>query len=162
MAHAISSQTFHVPLLILVSFYSHLHAYEDGQTQCFETSAYKIQTPGNYPKESIQIYFYLKYSFCKFLDRTAPGRRTARPNFSTPLQNTKTNYICSTRTALFWVVTQRIVANLYLTFRDDSKGAWNHATLIHISRSLAPKKSKPVESSLFWHFQIYLLKKAFT
>jgi hypothetical protein len=24
------------------------------QTGCFETSAYKIQTPGNYPEESIQ------------------------------------------------------------------------------------------------------------
>ena len=24
------------------------------QTECFETSAYKIRTPGNYPKESIQ------------------------------------------------------------------------------------------------------------
>ena len=24
------------------------------QTDCSETSAYKIQTPGNYPKESIQ------------------------------------------------------------------------------------------------------------
>jgi len=35
--------------LILVSFYSHLPAYEDG-TECFETSAYKIQTPGNYPE----------------------------------------------------------------------------------------------------------------
>ena len=32
---------------------SHLPAYEDG-TQCSETSAYKIQTPGNYPEESIQ------------------------------------------------------------------------------------------------------------
>ena len=31
----------------------HIHAYEDG-TGCFETSAYKIQTPGNYPEESIQ------------------------------------------------------------------------------------------------------------
>jgi hypothetical protein len=28
-------------------------AYEDG-TACSETSAYKIQTPGNYPEESIQ------------------------------------------------------------------------------------------------------------
>ena len=37
----------------LVSFYSHLPAYEDG-TECSETSAYKIQTPDNYPKESIQ------------------------------------------------------------------------------------------------------------
>ena len=29
----------------------HLPAYEDG-TECSETSAYKIQTPGNYPEES--------------------------------------------------------------------------------------------------------------
>ena len=37
----------------------HLHrqvdlpAYEDG-TECSETSAYKFQTPGSYPKESLQ------------------------------------------------------------------------------------------------------------
>ena len=31
----------------------YLLAYEDG-TVCSETSAYKIQTPGNYPEESIQ------------------------------------------------------------------------------------------------------------
>jgi len=31
----------------------HLPAYENG-TVCSETSAYKIQTPGNYPEESIQ------------------------------------------------------------------------------------------------------------
>ena len=31
----------------------HLPAYEDG-TEYSETSAYKIQTPGNYPEESIQ------------------------------------------------------------------------------------------------------------
>jgi len=29
------------------------YAYEDGR-QCSETSAYKIQTPGNYQEESIQ------------------------------------------------------------------------------------------------------------
>jgi hypothetical protein len=32
---------------------SYLSAYEDG-TECSETSTYKIQTPGNYPEESIQ------------------------------------------------------------------------------------------------------------
>ena len=32
---------------------SHLSAYEDG-TECSETSAYKIQTPGNYQEESMQ------------------------------------------------------------------------------------------------------------
>jgi hypothetical protein len=31
----------------------HLLAYKDG-TECSETSAYKIQTPGNYPEENIQ------------------------------------------------------------------------------------------------------------
>jgi hypothetical protein len=36
------------------SYYSsYLPAYEDG-TECSETSAYKIQTPGNYPEENIQ------------------------------------------------------------------------------------------------------------
>jgi len=35
------------------SFYTHLPAYEDG-TECSETSTYKIQTPGNCPKESIK------------------------------------------------------------------------------------------------------------
>jgi hypothetical protein len=38
----------------------HLHrqvdAYEYG-TECSETSAFKLQTPGNYPKESIQKNF---------------------------------------------------------------------------------------------------------
>jgi len=29
------------------------------QTECSETSAYEIQTPGNYPKESIQQQVYL-------------------------------------------------------------------------------------------------------
>ena len=33
---------------------SHLPAYEGG-TECSETSAYKIQTPGNCPEESIQL-----------------------------------------------------------------------------------------------------------
>jgi len=31
----------------------HLGAYED-RRECSETSAYKTQTPGNYPEESIQ------------------------------------------------------------------------------------------------------------
>jgi hypothetical protein len=29
------------------------------QTECFETSAYKIQTPANYPEENIQQLFTL-------------------------------------------------------------------------------------------------------
>jgi len=43
---------------------SHLHKQVDSthiylpmkmeQTECFETSAYELQTPGHYPKESIQ------------------------------------------------------------------------------------------------------------
>jgi hypothetical protein len=35
------------------SYSSYLPAYEDG-TEYSETSACKIQTPGNYPEESIQ------------------------------------------------------------------------------------------------------------
>jgi hypothetical protein len=33
---------------------NHLPAYGDGKTEHSETLAYKIQTPGNYPKENIQ------------------------------------------------------------------------------------------------------------
>jgi hypothetical protein len=36
---------------------SYLSTFEDG-TECSETSAYKIQTLGNYPEESIQQFIY--------------------------------------------------------------------------------------------------------
>jgi hypothetical protein len=38
----------------LFHLYGQVPAYEDG-TDCSETSAYKIQTPGNYPEENIQL-----------------------------------------------------------------------------------------------------------
>ena len=41
------------PNILKPSHSSYLSAYEDG-TECSETSAYKIQTPGNYPEESTQ------------------------------------------------------------------------------------------------------------
>ena len=44
---------FHLHRQVGVKNPSHIPAYEDG-TECSETSAYKIQTPGNYPEESIQ------------------------------------------------------------------------------------------------------------
>jgi len=37
----------------------YLLAYEDG-TECSETSAYKIQTPGIYPEENIQHKYTAK------------------------------------------------------------------------------------------------------
>jgi len=33
------------------------------ETECSETSAYKIQTPGNYPEESIEFFFF--FFFCE-------------------------------------------------------------------------------------------------
>jgi hypothetical protein len=44
---------FHLHRRIDMKDPSYLHTYEDG-TECSETSAYKIQTPGNYPGENIQ------------------------------------------------------------------------------------------------------------
>ena len=52
------AKPFPVPFLIPSSFYSHLPAYEDGRV-CSETLAYKLQTPGNYTKESLR-------PFCSF------------------------------------------------------------------------------------------------
>jgi hypothetical protein len=53
------------------------------QTECYETSAYKIQTPGNYPEENIQhtehgeslksrIFFIFENEFWCFLKKN-PG-----------------------------------------------------------------------------------------
>ena len=54
------------------SFYTHLPAYEDG-TECSETSAYKFQTPGNHPKESIQqVQCYSRHHL---------NRRRVQPTF---------------------------------------------------------------------------------
>jgi hypothetical protein len=44
-----STQTSRCIIIIII----HLHAYED-RTECPETSAYKIQRPGNYPEENMQ------------------------------------------------------------------------------------------------------------
>jgi len=43
---------FHLYRQVGVKNSSYLPAYED-RTECSETSAYKIQTPENYPEESI-------------------------------------------------------------------------------------------------------------
>ena len=50
---------FPVPFLTLVHS-AHIYLpMKMEQTECSETSAYKIQTPGNYPKESIQAKLHL-------------------------------------------------------------------------------------------------------
>jgi hypothetical protein len=52
-----SSQTFFRKNVSTFSNLVILHNYPSmkmERTECFETSAYKIQMPGNYPEESIQ------------------------------------------------------------------------------------------------------------
>jgi hypothetical protein len=44
---------FWVILIIIISLLTYLPRKME-QTECSETSAYKIQTPGNYPEENIQ------------------------------------------------------------------------------------------------------------
>jgi hypothetical protein len=48
-----------IPLQFSNSVILHLSAYED---VCSETSAYKIQTPGNYPEENMQQTLYPLYT----------------------------------------------------------------------------------------------------
>jgi hypothetical protein len=40
------------------------------QTECSETSAYKIRAPGNYPEENIQysVYYYYYYYYYYYTD----------------------------------------------------------------------------------------------
>ena len=48
------AKPFPIPFLILVHS-THIYLpMQMEQTECSKTSAYKLQTPGNYPKESIQ------------------------------------------------------------------------------------------------------------
>jgi len=67
------------PRFLKTSHTSYLPAYEDG-TECSETSAYEIQTPGNYPEESIQhsehgesfksiILLYTYYTFVQLIHK---------------------------------------------------------------------------------------------
>jgi len=61
---------FYVPTFRNTLFHLHRRckqptAYEDG-TVCFETSAHKIQTPGNHPKERLQ------YNWCVCCKCTFP------------------------------------------------------------------------------------------
>ena len=57
LARKFLNQTYSSPYkylnILKPSHPSHLTSYEDG-TECSETSAYKIQTPGNYPEENMQ------------------------------------------------------------------------------------------------------------
>jgi len=44
------------------------------QTECSETSAYKIQTPGNYPEENVQLKFLINPAVSTlYLDQNAPN-----------------------------------------------------------------------------------------
>ena len=81
------------------SFYTHLPAYEGG-TECSETSAYQIQTPGNRPKESIQHSGHGKSLKSRttlplplhFL--TMSGRNVNRTLLSNMYQRTEVTKIC--------------------------------------------------------------------
>ena len=70
---------FHLPRQV------DLPAYEDG-TECSETSAYKLQTPGYYPKESIKYTEHgesLKsriYYLCYYIIIYKPGLISGRLN----------------------------------------------------------------------------------
>jgi hypothetical protein len=55
------------------------------QTDCSETSAYKLQTPGNYPKESIQ---HLEHG------ESLKSRMNARSFVRLPLVDNQRHFIC--------------------------------------------------------------------
>jgi len=54
--------------LCLFQLHRRLSAYE-GETECSETSTYKIQTPENYPEESIRQTMQLATNLLKMLQK---------------------------------------------------------------------------------------------
>ena len=59
-----------IPKILKPSHSPYLSAYEDG-TECSETSAYKIQTSGNYPEESIEQRFLCLVEQNKYMHQVA-------------------------------------------------------------------------------------------
>jgi hypothetical protein len=69
----------------------HLSTYEDG-TECSETSAYKIQAPGNYAEESIQ-----HSEHCESMkSRRLHTLRVPSPTQQNMQRNSNYSGICST------------------------------------------------------------------
>ena len=60
---------FHLYIRVSMKNSSYLPAYEDG-TECSETSAYKIQTPGNYPQESTKSKIFKWKIYVVFANST--------------------------------------------------------------------------------------------
>jgi hypothetical protein len=75
------------------------------QTECSKTSAYKIQTPGNYPKESIQNTMR---ELCKSL-----GVELCHLNIEVCISVSKTLYCI--RTAHFRVNESYLITTIFLT-----------------------------------------------
>jgi hypothetical protein len=63
------------PNILKPSHSSYLPAYEDG-TECSETSAYKIQTPGNYPLNELIVILLAVAPFCSLAFHVALVCRT--------------------------------------------------------------------------------------
>jgi hypothetical protein len=74
------------------SYYSsYTPAYEDG-TECSETSAYKIQTPGNYPEEkNIKIHHVTFQIPISTLSAVSSLLQSTRPIMQRPLFQLHTN-----------------------------------------------------------------------
>jgi hypothetical protein len=78
---------FHLHRQVGVEFYTYPPVKME-QAECSETSAYKIQTPGNYPEESIQHSQHgesLKLSIMAYFHRTQSQIKIIRKN---------ANFIC--------------------------------------------------------------------
>jgi hypothetical protein len=80
---------------------SHLPAYEDG-TECAEKSAYKIQTPGNYPEESIQHGYFCSLEWVMYVLKLSSifvtavwTRRVVRYCLGNKIENNEMGVTCS-------------------------------------------------------------------
>ena len=78
-----------IPQLFSTLVIIYLLAYED-ETECSETSAYKIQTPGNYPEENIQRNLY-----CLRTDSVGLCVMLLRYRFSGPVRYIRRYGFCS-------------------------------------------------------------------
>jgi len=86
----LQAKPFPVPFLILVRSTLIYLPMKMEQTECSETSAYKIQTPGNYPKESIQVTDSIVKSWFSAVNSELKRYENFKALFTTFLWNSPT------------------------------------------------------------------------
>jgi hypothetical protein len=125
------------------------------QTECSETPAYKIQTPGNYPEESIQHFIFLldisvvMFDCLKFAEQSSADSVTSSLDSGTPVPSQTNPRHTSPPPCSFKI---HFNSALPFTARSSNRSLsfrFPHQKLICIYRLWCVLHAPPVSSTLY-------------